>query len=602
MRHILLSLTVTAALITTGYHTTQGQVRSVKKLINLRGPVNSMGDDFAPTLTGNGNTLIFNSRLRGEHSHNLYESRLTPKGWSKPVYMKLLNSPENDETPYITPDGKTIIFSSDRKGSKRPSVTADGMVRITYDLYISHRIDGRWTKPVPVPGDVNTTRNERCPSLSPDRRFLYFSRWRYSNIRRSVIMVAELKNNRYVNVRPLPETINRYSYDLALAPSRSGGFYFASRRPGGYGGWDLYFTKKIKDSWTKPVNLGPEINSPDNELFLSEAGSEIFFCSDRTGGLGGYDIYSSGIPAFVKGRKTSPPAKKDKDTDAGKSTPRRDKKIAGKSNEKTKLPETGSSPKKKQSPSIVKNEKKEPARVETENDYDEIIRHEYSDTTVPGTENKAEDTRTRIRFRVTSSVSGNPLTARFRVYLKDNDDPASLPLRTIKRKSGPKGAFTVYPKDDVTHVVVKIDEPGFTMKRTSVAVQRGAARIVNIELAPVPGKKYRLIFRPLYFGFKSSTIRIGYYPYLHKIIDYMRKNPETRLVITGHSDRRGSERANYLISIKRARAVKDYFVRMGLSQERFVVRGMGETKPLTWQPGDIFNELNRRVEFRLTEK
>jgi len=279
---------VAIIILITGFAALYSQGFTVKKIINFRGPINSMGDDYSPTLTGDGNTLIFNSRLKDEKIHNIFMSRLTRKGWTKPEYMKDINSNENDETPFITPDGKTIIFASDRKGSLRPSVTADGAVRITFDLYISNLIDGRWTKPVPVAGDVNTQRNERCPSLSPDRKFLFFSRWRYKNIRRSVIMVAELKDNRYVNAVELPPSINTYNYDLGMSPSRNGkGFYFSSRRPGGYGGWDLYYTQYSEGKYEEPVNLGPRINSPDNELFLTEAGKELFFCSNRTGGLGG---------------------------------------------------------------------------------------------------------------------------------------------------------------------------------------------------------------------------------------------------------------------------------------------------------------------------
>ncbi len=604
MKQKFFTLTALLILLTAGYTVLNSQMRSGKKIINLRDPINSMGDDFAPTLTGDGNTLIFNSRLKDEKVHNLYESFLTSRGWSKPQYMQGLNSKENDETPFLTPDGKTIIFASDRKGSKRPSVTADGTVRITFDLYISHKIDGRWTKPVPVPGDVNTTRNERCPSLTPDRKFLYFSRWRYKNIRRSVIMVAELRDNRYVNVRPLPDTINTNQHNLALAPStRGSGFYFSSRRPGGFGGWDLYYTKFEGGTFTKPINLGPEINSPDNELFLSEAGNEIFFCSDRVGGLGGYDIFSSGIPPFVrqKRRYISPSVSiptREKTTVAERKDPAETKK-ARKQVSKTPVKKEYSTVEKPVEKIIErKTEKIISRKKETRPEgYSTDSPERY--TPGYGRPESVEDSRTRIRFMVTSSESGNPLSVRFRVYLKNNDNPSSLPLRVIKRKSDPDGTFTVYPKEDATIVVIKLDERGFTMKRTSIQVEPNTAKEVNIEVTPASRKKLSLIFRPIYFSYKSSRIRFSYYPYLHKIINYMRDNPNEKLFIIGHSDLHKRERGNYMLSIRRARAIKDYFVRMGLSQKRLHLKGMGSKKPLTYKPGEIFNELNRRVEFQV---
>ena len=463
-------------------------------------------------------------------------------------------------------------------------MTADGAVRITYDLYISNLIDGRWTKPVPVAGDVNTQRNERCPSLSPDRKYLFFSRWRYKNIRRSVIMVAELKDNRYVNAVELPPSINTYNYDLAMSPSRDGkGFYFSSRRPGGYGGWDLYYTRYNEGKYEEPVNLGPRINSPDNELFLTEAGKELFFCSDRTGGLGGYDIYATGYPAFILKRKV-------------------------KNGEGTAIP-TGQE----------KIEKKEPVKKETDKTKDPDIStrdtvhlddppvKKEEKVIIPDTQDdegyddKSQDTRTRIQFNIINSETGKPVILRFRVYLKDTENPASEALRVIKRKSDTDGSFVVYPKDDVTSIVLKLDETGFSLPRTSVTVKPGDRRNIDVEVSRDLKKKIDFIFRPVYFPFKSSKIKLSYYPYLHRIINYLRDHRDVRISIIGHSDFRGSDRANYLVSIKRARALKDYFIKMGLKQNRFTVQGMGSKRPLTKKPGEVFYEINRRVEFKVIQ-
>jgi hypothetical protein len=91
-------------------------------------------------------------------------------------------------------------------------------------------------------------------------------------------MRADLSDNAYINSRPLPFPVNSDNYDIGFIPSRTrSGCYFSSRREGGYGGWDLYFAPEKNGEFPEVINLGPGINSPDNELFLAEGGSEIYF-------------------------------------------------------------------------------------------------------------------------------------------------------------------------------------------------------------------------------------------------------------------------------------------------------------------------------------
>ncbi|MDZ7737942.1 MAG: PKD domain-containing protein [Bacteroidales bacterium] len=70
--------------------------------------------------------------------------------------------------------------------------------------------------------------------------------------------------------------------------------FFSSDMPGGQGGSDLYMCEWENGSWSEPSNLGPGINSPDAELYpFFSNGGELFFASDRSGGMGGLDLYSS---------------------------------------------------------------------------------------------------------------------------------------------------------------------------------------------------------------------------------------------------------------------------------------------------------------------
>jgi hypothetical protein len=79
---------------------------------------------------------------------------------------------------------------------------------------------------------------------------------------------------------------------------------FSSDRPGGYGGYDLYYSQRTGDSWSEPVNFGPKVNSEFDEFrpVVSDSwefsNQVMIFSSNRPGGLGGFDLYFVGIPKF----------------------------------------------------------------------------------------------------------------------------------------------------------------------------------------------------------------------------------------------------------------------------------------------------------------
>lgn len=267
---------------------------TIMKIENIGQVINTKGDEFFPTITADGNTMVFSLRKPGRTSSTIYKSNYTNDGWSKPAVFEILNSDGDDQTPFITPDGDIIVFSSNRKGSLVPVRKPGQKYFITNDIYISRLIDGKWTKPVSLPGDVNTIKNERAPSLSRDKKTLYFSRYDGDDIEKSVIMQATLSGDSYTDVKTLPFPVNSGNSDFGLMPSNNKtGFYFSSNRPGGFGLWDIYFVHYENGIFSNVINLGPEVNSRANELSITEIGeNKIYFCSDREGGFGSSDIYT----------------------------------------------------------------------------------------------------------------------------------------------------------------------------------------------------------------------------------------------------------------------------------------------------------------------
>ncbi len=260
---------------------------------NIGSPVNGAKNDFAPTVSSDGSFMIFNSNRNGKYQ-DLYISHLKDGTWSNPELMPQLNSPYNDETPFLSADGTILLFSSDRDGSIEMPKNNLNQVRVSFDLYWSKRVNGEWTAPEPLPGDVNTQYHEKTPSLSRDGKTLYYCTWLFGDMNRTAMVQADFRNGRFINTRPLPAPFNSGHQDLALIPAEDlSGFFFASNRPDSIGMFDIYFVSFKNGKFGAPRNLGEKVNSKENEIYLSRADQRYYICSDRKGGSGLFDLYSS---------------------------------------------------------------------------------------------------------------------------------------------------------------------------------------------------------------------------------------------------------------------------------------------------------------------
>ena len=142
----------------------------------------------------------------------------------------------DDREPWITADGSTIYFKSDRLATSDP--------RNASDLFVTRKVGGVWTAPELLPYPISTDAgNEHCPAILNDGETLCF----------------------------------------------------ASRREGGYGGSDIWCSRQDADgAWQEPVNQGPNINTAAEEFhFSQDAGGRVYFTSSRPGGQGGMDIWSA---------------------------------------------------------------------------------------------------------------------------------------------------------------------------------------------------------------------------------------------------------------------------------------------------------------------
>lgn len=204
-----------------------------------------------------------------------------------------VNSEFPDYHPFISKDGKTILYTTRRKIRPGSKPEFDGY--FPSDIFESRFENGRWTEGKKLGDRINTIYDEQTVGItqSGDSMFFYIDHVEeYGDI-----YVSTRKGKIYSNPKRIENDVNSTFIESACSISGDGNtLIFSSNRPGGYGGLDIWMIRKsVQGEWGEAENLGPEINSRFHEDFptLSIDGSTLYFSSDGHPGMGGYDLYFS---------------------------------------------------------------------------------------------------------------------------------------------------------------------------------------------------------------------------------------------------------------------------------------------------------------------
>ncbi|MBL7968293.1 MAG: PD40 domain-containing protein [Prolixibacteraceae bacterium] len=210
-----------------------------------------------------------------------------------------INSVDDEYWPSITVDGKTIIFTR-LVGSNTPVEQRKTMVQ--EDFYTSYLENKKWLPCEPL-SDINTVYNEGAQTISADGKLLFFTACTRIDGRGSCdIYFSRSKSGDWSAPQNAGDPVNSPSWESQPSISANGeALYFVSNRKGGKGGMDIWkcalkgFSEGGRPVWGIPENLGDSVNTPGNEMspFIHSDGKTLYFASDYWPGMGGYDIFYS---------------------------------------------------------------------------------------------------------------------------------------------------------------------------------------------------------------------------------------------------------------------------------------------------------------------
>jgi outer membrane protein OmpA-like peptidoglycan-associated protein len=216
----------------------------------------------------------------------------------QPVSIKVqslgpvINSKYEDYSPVISADATTLIFTSRREGTTGGKLFLDG--KYYEDIYIAKKERGKWTTPRSIGTNINTEGHEATIGLSPDGQQLFI--YKDDNGDGNIYM-SKLNGAEWSKPEKLGGEINTTSWETHATVSVDGqNLFLVSNRSGSLGGRDIYKVSLLPDgTWGKAENLGPTINTPYDEEapFFSADGKTLIFSSQGHNSMGGFDIFTS---------------------------------------------------------------------------------------------------------------------------------------------------------------------------------------------------------------------------------------------------------------------------------------------------------------------
>jgi len=507
------------------------EVEQIEELVEKTGSYyilrDGTGGDYSPVISADGRVMFFvSTRKGGEGREDIWISFKEGDKWSKPKNLKILNTPSSEGVSGISADNRTLILAYNSKYKPSPKEIAGG-IRDGFgnmDIYFSERRNGwdSWGEPKNAGSPPNSRYWDAQATMSPDGKYLFFS----------------------------------------------------SSRPGGYGGLDIWMCIRREDgTWSEPINLGPNVNTPGNEIspFIHSDGKTLYFASNGWPSFGGYDIFVSKMieeNKWTKAENLGYPYNTHED-DIFFSIPA--------SADWIYL-----------------------SRIDSVDEKTGIKIYHLYRASIPKRENLKESQKkllpepvNLVRGKVFDAKTGEPVRATVKIedlqtgkvlFSSETDDRGEF---VVVLPSGRFYGLSAEPLDTL-HLFQSFN---FDLKN----LRDYQEKYLEIPLQPIE-KGAVFVLNNIFFDFNSAELKEESKPELDRLVNFLKKYPKLRITLAGHTDIVGTEEYNQKLSERRAKAVADYLIKKGINPSRINVVGYGSKKPIAPNDTEEGRAKNRRVE------
>lgn len=478
---------------------------------------------------------------------------------------RTINSEENDTHPVFTADESVMYFTSQRQNSTGNRKTPNG--EFYEDIWFSEKMNGQWTNPRNVGAPLNTIGHDFVLALSADGQTMYLYNSAYNG---GDIFVSYLMGNVWTKPRPLSYMVNSNYWDAQACISSDGNtIIFASERPGGYGGRDLYWSKrKPNGEWEIAKNLGPVINSELDEAspFLHADGKTLYFSSQQNS-IGGLDIFKSTLQE--DGTWTTPinlgyPINSGGDDSFFVINP---------------MGNIG----------YFSSTRDDPNQVGKRDIY-RILFEQSEGKKVITLSGLIKDKETLI-----------PLEAD--IVLEDNEK--NQVVAQFKSNSATGKYIIVLPSGK--NYGISVRKNGYVFHSENFTIdEKGKSQEIQLDILLQKIKTgAKITLNNVFFKPNTAELDAKSQTELTLVGRFLKENPHIRVQVNGHTDG-GAEGTTeqYLqqLSEKRANAVREYLIKnFNLKSDRILAKGFGRTQPIGDNQTEEGRRKNRRTEFEIIQ-
>lgn len=470
---------------------------------NMGDSINSPASEYFPTVSIQDSLFLFMRRLNLSRE-DFYASNMGADGFSAAIPLSdTLNFAAKKGSMSLSADLQTLYYAAD--------YAEQGYGR--YDIYKVQRSAWGWSKPKNLGQRINSDFWDSAPSIAPDGNSIYFASNRPEGYGGIDIYVSFKNEKGYweeaINLGPSINTKGDDQTPFIHADNQS--LYFSSNGRLGFGGSDIYVSrKKIDGSWTTPVNLGYPINTYDNEgsIAVASNGATAYIASDRSDSRGELDIYKIILAENTRAYKTW-----------------------------------------------------------------------------------------FIKGQIVDAKTKKSIAAELQIV-----DPASgYPMMEVQIDS--MGQFLLaLPYFD--SLGLKINSPGHDYLSSILpidSVKAMAGKTFDFALMPIE-KIFTKTFNQVYFETNAAVLQAISSVELDALVRYLKTTPIAHIQIEGHTDNTGTIAQNNLLSLQRANAIGDYLVQKGIAANRIQRKGLGSSMPIADNKTAAGRAKNRRTSFTITLK
>lgn len=440
--------------------------------------------------------------------------------------------------------------------------------------------NGAWQAPVELEDEVNTEFDEGTPSFSKDGNTMYYTYCAQDpeGPRTSEIYISSRSSAKWgkgTRANIVKDSVTALGHP-SISPDGKY-LYFVSDAVGGYGGKDLFRARVMGSDFGPMENLGPDINTPGDEMFPYVRDSvTLYFASDGHPGMGGLDIFKATLDSTGKWNVENMKAPINSAGDDFGIT------FAGN----------------KESGFFSSN--RNDARG-----YDHLYSFELPVITI-------------FIEGIVSDVDENPIEdATVRIVGRDG-----LNEKVLAKKDG---KYKVELERDIRYVMMA-SARGYLNQNFELKTgpeEKNETYIVDFFLSPISKP---VVIENIFYDFDKATLRPESKKALDEMIKMLNDNPNVTIELGAHTDRKGSEQYNERLAQRRAQSVVDYLIAGGIAQDRLEAKGYGESVPktinkkmaknydflnegdvlteefidkLTPEQQEIADQINRRTEFKV---